>query len=66
MNVSVSDNLGLERVEFYVDDKLESTLITPPFIILWTSQPGEHTLMVKAYDLARNVSEVSTIFSVNQ
>ena len=54
MNVSVSDNLGVQRVEYYVDNKLESTLYEPPFIILWDAQVGEHTLQVKAYDLAGN------------
>jgi membrane peptidoglycan carboxypeptidase len=66
MNVSASDNLVLERVEFYVDDKLESTLYEPPFIILWDAQQGEHYLRVNAYDLAGNISEVSTAFSVHK
>jgi hypothetical protein len=66
MQVSASDNLVLDRVEIYVDDRLESTLLEPPFVILWTAQVGEHTLSVKAYDLAGNQSEVTTSFSVHK
>jgi membrane peptidoglycan carboxypeptidase len=66
MQVSASDNLVLERVEFIVDDRLESTLIEPPFVILWPAQLGEHTLSIKAYDLAGNASEVTATFSVHK
>jgi hypothetical protein len=66
MQVSASDNLVLERVEFIVDDRLESTLIEPPFVILWPAQLGEHTLSIKAYDLAGNESEVTATFSVHK
>lgn len=64
MQVSASDNLVLERIEFYVDDKLESTLLEPPFIILWHAQLGEHTVQVKAYDLAGNQNEAAISFTV--
>ena len=66
MNVSASDNLIIQRVEFYVDDKLESTLLEPPFIILWHPQMGGHTLEVKAYDLAGNQNEAAISFSVDR
>ena len=64
MQVEASDNLVLERVEFYVDGSLKSTLLGEPFIILWPSILGEHTLMVKAYDLAGNATEAEVSFSV--
>ncbi len=62
INVSASDNLAVQRVEYYIDNKLESTLFEPPWITLWTAQPDEHILTVKAYDLAGNASEGSTAF----
>jgi membrane peptidoglycan carboxypeptidase len=64
MQVEVVDNLVLERVEFYMDGSLESILLGEPFIILWPSMLGEHTLMVKAYDLAGNTSHNEVSFSV--
>ncbi len=66
INVSASDNLVLERVEFYVDDKLESTLLEPPFIILWDAQMGRHSLLVKTYDLAGNQNEAVISFTVDK
>lgn len=66
IQVSASDNLVLERVEFYVDGELESTLRQPPLVILWPAQLGVHTLLVRAYDLAGNMSEAVTSFSVNK
>jgi hypothetical protein len=64
MQVEANDNLVLERVEFYVDGSLESTLIREPFIILWHSIVGEHALKVQVYDLAGNVNEAEISFSV--
>ncbi len=64
MQVEATDNLVLERVEFYLDGSLESTLLVEPFIILWPSTPGEHTLIVNAYDLAGNANEAEVSFSV--
>jgi len=66
INVSASDNLVLERVEVYIDNKLESTLYEPPFIILWDMQVGGHTLQVKAYDLAGNQNTTTIPFSVTR
>ncbi len=66
INVSASDNLVLEKIEFYVDDKLEATLMEPPFIILWHMQMGGHTLQVKAYDLAGNQNESAISFTVSR
>lgn len=64
MQVDANDNLVMERVEFYVDGSLQSTLFGEPFIILWPSIIGEHILNVKVYDLAGNVNEAEVSFSV--
>jgi hypothetical protein len=66
IQISASDNLVLERIEFYIDGELVSTLLEPPLIILWPARTGEHSLVVKAYDLAHNVSEVAVGFSVHK
>jgi membrane carboxypeptidase/penicillin-binding protein len=66
MQVFARDNLVLERVEFLVDGELKMTLLQPPFIILWPARLGEHSLLVRAYDLAGNISECTTSFSVNK
>ena len=64
INTSVSDNQAVQRVEYYVDNKLEATLFESPWIVLWNTQPGVHRLIVKAYDQAGNLSETSITYSV--
>jgi membrane peptidoglycan carboxypeptidase len=64
MDVSVSDNMGVQRVDYYIDDMLESTLYEPPFIIIWDAQVGEHTLQVKAFDSAGNQNNSTLSFFV--
>ena len=66
IQVSARDNLGVERVEFYVDNELESTLYQPPFIIIWPKLLGKHMLTIRAYDLAGNLKETTIPFSVNK
>ncbi|OGN95832.1 MAG: hypothetical protein A2Z71_01100 [Chloroflexi bacterium RBG_13_50_21] len=64
MNAAVNDNQVLERVEFFVDDMLVSTLLEPPYIIPWHAQPGEYTVKITAYDLAGNQDTKQLSFSV--
>ena len=66
IQASASDNLVLERVEFYLDGGLVSTLVKPPFVILWPIRSGEHSLLVKAFDLAGNSREETVTFSVDK
>lgn len=60
----VSDDLALESVEFYLDDRLLTTFLQPPYGISWRCTPGKHTLRVRALDQAGNVSEGSINFTV--
>jgi hypothetical protein len=66
MNVSATDNLVLERVEFYVDNMLLGTLLEPPYVIVWDALPGKHILLVEVHDLAGNISESSIPFTVGR
>ena len=62
--VDVSDDLGMEKVEFYLDERLLATFIQPPYGISWECAPGEHRLRVRAVDQAGNTSEASVQFTV--
>ena len=54
----VSDNLRIERVEFYVDGLRLQTATAAPYAYRWPiSSAGEHTLYVVAYDGAGNAAE---------
>jgi endo-chitodextinase len=60
----VSDDLGVDQVEFYLDDSLLATFTQPPYGISWKCIPGEHTLRVRAVDQAGNLSEEIVHFRV--
>jgi thermitase len=57
--VNASDNIGVTRVELYVDGVLTSSSSSAPFTTKWNSRKaltGPHTLQSKAYDAAGNSS----------
>ncbi len=62
VTASASDNVGVTKVEFYLDGVLQSTDTTSPYSWSWATTGtanGSHTLSSKAYDAAGN-SGVST------
>ena len=62
IQVSATDNIGVDRVEFYVDDTLVCTDAEAPYEFEWntTTWPdGEHIVKAVAYDLAGNKAEES-------
>jgi hypothetical protein len=60
----VQDDLGIERVEFYLDDKLIASRSIGPFIAAWKPVPGEHTLVVVAIDQAGNQASTEIPFII--
>jgi thermitase len=59
VTVSTSDNVGVARVELYVDGVLKATATAPPFTTKWNARKaakGTHTLQCKAYDAAGNTA----------
>jgi len=66
IQASVTDNLALGRVEFYMDGALMVALYESPFILLWPAQPGAHNMLVKAYDLAGNQNQAEISFTVSK
>ncbi len=66
VTASASDNVGVTKVEFYLDGALKSTDTTSPYAWSWdttTAANGSHSLTSKAYDAALNVG-TSTAVSV--
>jgi beta-lactamase superfamily II metal-dependent hydrolase len=58
------DNVGVTKVEFYLDGSLQSTDTTSPYSWSWSttgSTNGTHTLVTKAYDAALNVGTSATV-----
>jgi hypothetical protein len=67
MTVSASDNVGVNKVEFYVDGNLKIVNMSAPFAYsLDTKQlaNGNHILMAKAFDAAGNNSSAQVTINV--
>lgn len=66
---SVSDNVGVTKVEYYVNGGLDNTVTAAPFsysVPTTVAHNGSYTLYAKAYDAAGNVKQSATIsFSIN-
>ncbi len=63
---SASDNVGVSRVEFYVNNVLQATETSSPYVFSWDTgelSDGSYTLMSRAYDAVGNVGQ-SAIVSV--
>lgn len=61
---AASDNVGVVKVEFYVDSVLKGTVTTSPYSFAWdttTSSDGTHALSAKAYDAATNVGTSAAV-----
>jgi len=64
VTASASDNVGVTKVEFYLDGVLKSTDTTSPYSWSWdttTATNGSHTLTTKAYDAALNVGTSAAV-----
>ncbi|MGY6276160.1 Ig-like domain-containing protein [Methylomonas sp. MgM2] len=68
-NASATDNVGVTKVEFYVDNSLKGTDVTTPYSMELDSKSladGNHTLLGKAYDGAGNIGISSAVtFSID-
>jgi membrane carboxypeptidase/penicillin-binding protein len=61
----ITDNISMERVEFYVDGELIATSTIAPFNERWIiSGPGQYIIEVRAYDRVGN-STISDRIRVN-
>lgn len=66
VSATASDNVGVSKVEFYLDGVLQTTDTTSPYSWAWSptsAQNGAHSLTAKAYDAANN-STTSAAVSV--
>src|SRR5207237_6780892 len=64
VTASATDNVGVTKVEFYLDGALKSTSTTSPYSWSFnttTVANGSHTLVSKAYDAAGNIGTSATV-----
>ncbi|NVN93313.1 MAG: fibronectin type III domain-containing protein, partial [Desulfuromonadales bacterium] len=61
---SASDNVGVTKVEFYVNGVLQTSDSASPYVFSWNTSlvtSGSYTLMTKAYDTAGNAGQSSNV-----
>ena len=67
LSATASDNIGVTKVEFWVDSVLKGTVTTAPYQMTMDSRSlpnGAHSLVAKAFDAAAN-SATSTAVNFN-
>ncbi|WP_240486732.1 PHB depolymerase family esterase [Hyalangium minutum] len=67
VTASASDNVGVSKVEFFIDNTLVGTDTASPYAYAWNSAAatnGTHVLVAKAHDAAGNTATSASI-SVN-
>lgn len=64
VTASASDNVGVTKVEFYLDGALQSTDTSSPYAWSWNtaaSTNAAHSVSTKAYDAANNVGTSTAV-----
>ena len=67
ITTDASDNVGVTKVEFYIDGSPRSETATAPYSLTWNtigSDLGPHTITIQAYDAAGNVGELSATITI--
>jgi chitinase len=64
VTADASDNVGVTKVEFYVNGILQETETSAPYVYSWNTSSladGNYTLMAKAYDAAGNFGQSENV-----
>ena len=66
LQVQANDNLGVDRVEYFIDFKQIGVASASPFSWTWATTAGKHSLKVVVYDRAGNSVEETLVFTVER
>jgi glucose/arabinose dehydrogenase/regulation of enolase protein 1 (concanavalin A-like superfamily) len=64
ISANATDDVGVTKVEFYVDGSIKSTDTTSPYNFSWdttSSANSSHSLVAKAYDAAGNIGTSTSV-----
>jgi chitinase len=64
VTATANDNVGVAKVEFYVNGVLASTATAAPYLYTWDSTAvadGSYSLMARAYDAAGNIGQSGNV-----
>lgn len=56
-----SDAAGIQRLEWLVDENVVGQTLVAPYSFAWQVSVGQHSLFVRAYDLAGNQSDLAPV-----
>ncbi|MDP2904884.1 MAG: Ig-like domain-containing protein, partial [Candidatus Omnitrophota bacterium] len=68
IQATATDNKGISKVEFYVDNALKATSYGLPYAYSWNSAAvvnGSHALKVVAFDASKNTKQAQASVTVN-
>lgn len=70
INVSASDNVGVAKVEYFLNGTLVGSDSSAPYLYSWNTlaaTPGSYSIAAKAYDAAGNIgnSEIVSVTVIN-
>ncbi|MFC2158929.1 Ig-like domain-containing protein, partial [Acidobacteriota bacterium] len=69
IRATASDDNGVTKVNFYVDDQLKHSDTSPPYTWVWDSKPfssGFHTLRATAFDTIDQTTDDSILLKVDK
>jgi membrane carboxypeptidase/penicillin-binding protein len=61
LQANANDEIGVARVEWWMDEVKVGELTTSPFTMVWQSKTGTHHLFIRAFDAAGNMSQSDAI-----
>jgi Zn-dependent metalloprotease len=64
LSANATDNIGVTKVEYYVDGALKGSAVTSPYafgLVSTALANGSHSLVAKAYDAAGNMGASATV-----
>ena len=64
--LQVSDNIGVEQVDYFLNGNLVDTQSQPPYAYAWLPRIGDHILEISVVDLAGNEARASVSFSIQR
>lgn len=62
--IEANDNLGIQQVEFLLNDRHLAFVEQKPYSIRWEGEPGNYTLGVRITDLAGNQTTLQQKFTI--
>lgn len=61
ISADATDNIGVTKVEFYIDSSFVGESVYAPFNYNWITTAGSHILFAKAFDTAGNVGTSQSV-----